>query len=111
MSEAERQVWRIEFRLECDDEEEAEVIFNGFQAYLEEIHHTRWSSKMFRDINMEKALKTFRANKESILAAMPDAVVKSFYPEQKEERHLSVVSETGDKTDEQYGEETKIIHE
>jgi|TARA_B110001454_G_C12370227_1_gene288124 hypothetical protein len=93
MSEAERQAWRIDFRLECVDEHEAEIIFNAFQSCLEEIHHTHWSSTMGRDLNMEKALKSFRANKESILASLPDSVVEHYYPESKSERHLEVVPE------------------
>ena len=97
MSETERESWRIEFNLECQDEQEAESIFNAFQACLEEINHTRWSSKMFRDLNMEKALKKFRDNKEEILSGLPREIVEHYYPERKEEskseRHLEVVPE------------------
>ncbi len=97
MSEAERESWRIEFNLECQDEQEAESIFNAFQACLEEINHTHWSSKMARDLSMELALKKFRANKEEILSKLPKEVVEHYYPERKEERHLEVVPELEEK--------------
>ena len=93
MPEAERESWRMEFNLECQDEQEAESIFNAFQDYLEEINNTHWSAKMGRDLNMEKALKNFRDNKEEILSKLPKAVVDHYYPEQAEERHLEVVPE------------------
>ena len=93
MPEAERESWRMEFNLECDDEEEAEIIFNGFQSYLEEIHHTHWSAKMARDLNMEKALKNFRDNKDEILSRLPKEIVAHYYPERNSERHLEVVPE------------------
>jgi|TARA_B110001454_G_scaffold105761_1_gene99564 hypothetical protein len=93
MSEVERQAWFIEFRLECIDEHEAERIFDMFQAALVEIKHTHWSSKMGRDLKMEMALKSFRDNKADILASLPKEIVDHYYPENKEERHLSVVPE------------------
>ena len=98
MSEKKRESWRINFNLECQDEQEAESIFNAFQAYLEEVNFTHWSSKMFRDLKMEQALKTFRENKEEILAGLPQEVVEHYmglpdYPDRKVERHLSIVPE------------------
>jgi len=50
---------------------------------------------------MQKALATFRENKEEILASLPEEVVEAYYPDGKndtlitdrEERHLSVVPE------------------
>ena len=81
MPEAELESWRIEFNLECQDEQEAESIFNAFQACLAEINHTHWSSKMARDLNMEQALKNFRDNKEEILSKLPKEIVAHYYPE------------------------------
>ena len=97
MSEEGNELWVIDFNLECQDEQEAESIFNAFQACLEEINHTHWSSKMARDLNMEKALKDYRDNKEEILSKLPKEDVEHYYPERKEEskleRHLEVVPE------------------
>ena len=81
MSEEGNELWVIDFNLECQDEQEAESIFYAFQSCLEEINHTHWSSKMFRDLNREAALKEFRDNKEEILASLPDEVVAHYYPE------------------------------
>ena len=81
MPETEHESWRIEFNLECQDEEEAGRIFNAFQDYLEEIKFTHWSAKMGRDLNMEKALKSFRDNKEEILSKLPKDIVAHYYPE------------------------------
>tara|TARA_B100000586_G_scaffold240732_1_gene193711 strand:+ start:126 stop:437 length:312 start_codon:yes stop_codon:yes gene_type:complete len=93
----ERESWRMEFTLECRDEEEANEIFEAFTASLEDINFTHWSAKMARDLNMEAALKKFRENKEEILAKLPDEVVEHYYPERKEEskpeRHLEIVPE------------------
>ena len=104
MSEEGNELWVIDFNLECQDEQEAESIFNAFQSCLEGINHTHWSSKMFRDLNKEAALKEFRDNKEDILASLPDEVVEHYYPERndsieytqeerKPERHLEIVPE------------------
>ena len=93
----ERESWRMEFTLECRDEEEANEIFEAFTASLEDINFTHWSAKMARDLNMEAALKKFRENKDEILASLPDEIVEHYYPERKEEsqqeRHLEVVPE------------------
>lgn len=93
MSESEREAWRMEFTFEFQDEEEADAIFKAFTDSLEDMEFTHWSAKMFRDAEMEKALATFRENKEEILANLPPAVVEAYYPDRKEERHLSVVPE------------------
>ena len=93
----ERESWRMEFTLECRDEEEANEIFEVFTSSSEDIHFTHWSAKMARDLNMEAALKKFRENKDEILASLPDEIVEHYYPERKEEsqqeRHLEVVPE------------------
>ncbi len=101
MSESEREAWRMEFTFEFQDEEEADNIFKAFTDSLEEMKFTHWSAKMFRDAEMQKALATFRENKEEILASLPEEVVEAYYPDGKndtlitdrEERHLSVVPE------------------
>ena len=93
MSESEREAWRMEFTFEFQNEEEADDIFKAFTDSLEEMKFTHWSAKMFRDAEMEKALATFRENKEEILANLPPAVVEAYYPDRQEERHLSVVPE------------------
>tara|TARA_Y100000758_G_scaffold282577_1_gene230844 strand:+ start:511 stop:903 length:393 start_codon:yes stop_codon:yes gene_type:complete len=77
----ERESWRMEFTLECRDEEEANEIFEAFTASLEDINFTHWSAKMARDLNMEAALKKFRENKDEILASLPDEVVQQYYPD------------------------------
>lgn len=93
MSESEREVWRMEFTFEFQDEEEAEEVFKAFADSLEEMKFTHWSAKMFRDDEMQKALATFRENKEEILSNLPPAVVEAYYSDKKEGRHLSVVPE------------------
>ncbi len=77
----ERESWRMEFTLECRDEEEANEIFEAFTASLEDINFTHWSAKMARDLNMEAALRTFRENKDEILASLPDEVIQQYYPD------------------------------
>jgi hypothetical protein len=99
MSETEREAWRMEFTFEFQDKEEAEEVFKAFADSLEEMKFTHWSAKMFKDAEMQKALATFRENKEEILASLPEEVVEAYYPDRRgvyqkiEERHLSVVPE------------------
>jgi hypothetical protein len=66
--------------------------------------HTQWNGKLYRDLEMEKALEVFRENREEILAALPPEVVEAYYPDrvavgddsvlgEETDRHLSVVPE------------------
>jgi hypothetical protein len=99
----EREAWRMEFTFEFRDEEEANEIFEAFLSHLESINFTHWSARMVPDDALQKALVTFRENKEDILANLPPAVVEAYYPdwndsceiieEREPERHLSVVPE------------------
>ena len=96
--------WNIHVSVEVEDEEEADGIFSAIQDCLEKLGHTQWTSKMYRDLNMEKALEVFRKNKEEILASLPREVVEQYYPDrvaigddvmlgEEIDRHLSVVPE------------------
>ena len=95
----EREAWRMEFTFEFRDEEEANEIFEAFLSHLESINFTHWSARMVPDDALQKALVTFRENKEEILASLPEEVVEAYYPDRRgvyqkiEERHLSVVPE------------------
>ena len=94
MSEPEvLQSWQINLSIEVEDEQEIESIFELVEKLLNENDYTKWSAKMFRDLNMEQALKNFRDHKEEILASLPPEIVEQYYPERKVERHLSVVPE------------------
>ena len=73
--------WQLNFSVEVRDEEIADGIFSKVQELLDELGHTQWSGKMYRDLNMEKALEVFRENKEAILAALPEEVVQQYYPD------------------------------
>ena len=75
------QSWNIHITVEVENEVAADTIFNALQDTLNENDHTQWNGKMYRDLNMEQALEVFRENKESILAALPDEVVKAYYPD------------------------------
>tara|TARA_Y100001949_G_scaffold7006_1_gene5166 strand:- start:491 stop:868 length:378 start_codon:yes stop_codon:yes gene_type:complete len=73
--------WQLNFSVEVRDEEVADGIFGKVQELLDELGHTQWSGKMYRDLNMEKALEVFRENKEEILAALPEEVIQQYYPD------------------------------
>ena len=73
--------WQLNFSVEVQDEEAADVIFSAIQDCIDELGHTQWSGKMYRDLNMEKALEVFRENKEEILAALPEEVIQQYYPD------------------------------
>ena len=73
--------WQLNFSVEVRDEEVADGIFSKVQELLDGLGHTQWSGKMYRDLNMEKALEVFRENKEAILAALPEEVVQQYYPD------------------------------
>ena len=96
--------WQLNFSVEVQNEEVADILFNAIVSVIEEMGHTQWSGKMYRDLNMEKALETFRENREAILAALPKGIVEAYYPDrvavgddvmlgEETDRHLSVVPE------------------
>jgi hypothetical protein len=96
--------WQFNFSVEVQDEKVGDILFNAIVSVIEEMGHTQWSGKMYRDLNMEKALEKFRENKEAILAALPKEIVEAYYPDrvavgdnvmldEEIDRHLSVVPE------------------
>ena len=96
--------WQLNFSVEVETEHQADHIFEEIQKLIDELGYTQWSGKMYRDLNMEKALETFRENKEAILAALPKELVEAYYPDrvavgdnvmldEEIDRHLSVVPE------------------
>jgi|TARA_B110001454_G_scaffold218768_1_gene247829 hypothetical protein len=96
--------WQLIFSVEVESAEEADHIFEKIQNLLNGMGQTQWNGKMYRDLNMEKALEIFRENKEEILASLPKEVVEMYYPDrvavgddvvmgEEIDRHLSVVPE------------------
>ena len=85
--------WELHFSVEVQSEKEADNIFGAIQDLINVMGHTQWNGKMFRDLKIEKALKIFREKKEEILASLPKEIVEAYYPERKENRHLSVVTD------------------
>ena len=85
--------WELHFSVEVQSEKEANDIFGAIQDLMNEMGHTQWNGKMFRDLKIERALQVFRENKEEILASLPKEVVEAYYPDRKEERYLSIVPE------------------
>ena len=96
--------WQLIFSVEVEGAEEADHIFEKIQNLLNGMGQTQWNGKMYRDLNMEKALEIFRENKEEILASLPKEVVEMYYPDrvavgddvvmgEEIDRHLSVVPE------------------
>jgi|TARA_B110001454_G_C12686877_1_gene420561 hypothetical protein len=85
--------WQLNFSVEVQSEKEADNIFGAIQDLINAMGHTQWNGKMFRDLKIEKALQVFRDNKEEILASLPKEVVEAYYPDRKENRHLSVVTD------------------
>ena len=96
--------WQLNFSVEVENGNQADIVFEKIQDLLNGMDHTQWNGKMYRDLNMEKALEIFRENKEEILAALPKEVVESYYPDrvaigdgvtlgEETDRHLSVVPE------------------
>jgi hypothetical protein len=96
--------WQLIFSVEVESAEEADNIFEKIQNLLNGMGQTQWNGKMYRDLNMEKALEIFRENKEEILASLPKEVVEMYYPDrvavgddvvmgEEIDRHLSVVPE------------------
>ena len=83
--------WQLNFSVEVQSEKEADDIFGAIQDLINARGHTQWNGKMFRDLKIEKALQVFRDNKEEILASLPKEVVDAYYPDRKENRHLSAV--------------------
>ena len=98
------ETWNLHFGVEVQSEKEADDIFGAIQDLMNTMGHTQWNGKMYRDLNMEKALEVFRENKEEILASLPKEVVEAYYPDrvavgddvvlgEEKDRHLSVVPE------------------
>ena len=96
--------WQLNFSVEVETEHQADHIFEEIQKLIDELGYTQWSGKMYRDLNMEKALEIFRENKEEILASLPKEVVEQYYPDrvavgddvllgEETDRYLSVVPE------------------
>ena len=96
--------WQLIFSVEVQDHEVADKIFEAIQDLINGMGYTQWSGKMYRDLNMEKALEVFRENREGILAALPKEVVEAYYPDrvavgdnvildEVTERHLEIVPE------------------
>ena len=75
------ETWQLNFSVEVQDEKVADKIFEAIQDLINNLGHTQWSGKMYHDLSMEKALETFRENKEEILAALPKEVVEAYYPD------------------------------
>lgn len=73
--------WQLNFSVEVQGEKEADDIFGAIQDLMNTMGHTQWNGKMYRDLNMEKALELFRENKEEILASLPKEVVEMYYPD------------------------------
>ena len=96
--------WQINFSIEVRDQKEADNVFDVLQDALNIMGETQWNGKMYRDLNMEKALEIFRENKEEILASLPPEVVEAYYPDkvavgddmtlgEEIDRHLEIVPE------------------
>jgi hypothetical protein len=73
--------WQLNFSVEVQDQREADKIFEAIEDLINGLGHTQWNGKMYRDLEMEKALEVFRENREEILASLPPEVVEAYYPD------------------------------
>jgi len=98
--------WQLNFAVELQDEKVADEIFEAIQNLMNELGHTQWSGKMYRDLNAEKALEVFRENKEEILAALPKEVVDMYYPDR-----VAVSDDIAKKIDDSISDDMNTWHE
>lgn len=75
------QTWQLNFSIEVEDEDQANCMFDLISNTLSDAGKTQWSGKMYRDLDMERALEVFRQHKEEILSSLPVEVVQQFYPD------------------------------
>ena len=75
------ETWQLNFSVEVQGQREADKIFEAIEDLINGLGHTQWNGKMYRDLEMEKALEVFRENKEEILASLPPEVVEAYYPD------------------------------
>lgn len=73
--------WQLNFSVEVQGQREADKIFEAIEDLINSLGHTQWNGKMYRDLEMEKALEVFRENREEILASLPPEVVEAYYPD------------------------------
>jgi hypothetical protein len=73
--------WQLNFSVEVQGQREADKIFEAIEDLINGLGHTQWNGKMYRDLEMEKALEVFRENREEILASLPPEVVEAYYPD------------------------------
>ena len=98
------EAWQLNFSVEVQDRKEADEIFEAIRDTINGMGHTQWNGKMYRDLEMEKALEVFRENKEEILASLPPEVVEAYYPDRvavgddsviNTDNHFAYEEETG----------------